>query len=122
MSCRVFHILFSNYCCPEPVKAVKIRPKTPLVFLHIPKCAGTNLNIQLKAVAKRIKVKYCEIRTTDVHTKKLPAATLSAKSGGGCGIVSGEFDVSILNSMRKAIGTKHAAPQPITFLRDPIQR
>lgn len=44
------------------------------------------------------------------------------KSAGGCGIVSGEFDVSIINGIRKGIGSKKARSQPITFLRDPIAR
>mmetsp|Transcript_75975 Transcript_75975/g.216840 ORF Transcript_75975/g.216840 Transcript_75975/m.216840 type:complete len:806 (-) Transcript_75975:454-2871(-) len=92
---------------------------SPIVFIHIPKCAGTNLNLQLAAIAKRVKHKYCEVRTTDAH-KVLPTGL--KKSAGGCGIVSGEFDVSILNGIRKGIGSDKARPQPITFLRDPIAR
>lgn len=39
----------------------------PIIFIHIPKCAGTNLNLQLAAIAKRVKQEYCEVRTTDAH-------------------------------------------------------
>ena len=76
----------------------------------------------IRVIVAGFSIRYNGIREHVKVNKKLPAATLSAKNGGGCGIVSGEFDVSILKSMRKAIGTKNAAPQAITFLRDPIQR
>ena len=88
-------------------EAQPIGPKSPLVFLHIPKTAGTNLNLQLRTVAESLKHIYCEVRTTDAH-RKLPSSLVKraaessngrgkgAKARAGCGIVSGEFDVSIL--------------------------
>lgn len=97
-----------------------LSPNVPLIHLHIPKTGGTNFNLQLRAMAEEEGRVYCEVRTSDAHRLPPPAASKR------CSVVSGEFDFSIIHSLRKARAREGSAEglrvQAMTMLRDPISR
>ena len=81
------------------------------VFLHIPKTAGTSLNLVLKGAAAREQRTFCEVSFRDLddeRTRKRLART--------CGVFSAETDVSVLGHL----GLRQA--KAFVFLRDPIPR
>ena len=87
------------------------RDGAPAVFVHVPKTAGTSLNLVLAKAAKKQKRSFCEVTFRD-----LDDAARRAALARSCGVFSAETDVSVL----PFLGVRRA--KAFTFLRDPLRR
>ena len=87
------------------------RDGAPAVFVHVPKTAGTSLNLVLAKAAKKQKRSFCEVTFRD-----LDDAARRAALARSCAVFSAETDVSVL----PFLGVRRA--KAFTFLRDPLRR
>lgn len=96
----------------EQQRASKNRRSHQLaVFLHIPKTAGTTLNLILGAAARTERLKFCQLSFADLDRPRRRSAAAQS-----CDLMSAETDISILPSLQQPRVALFA------FLREPITR
>uniref|UniRef100_A0A7S3JNM2 Glycosyltransferase family 92 protein n=1 Tax=Aureoumbra lagunensis TaxID=44058 RepID=A0A7S3JNM2_9STRA len=93
--------------------AVYKKKKSLVLFAHIPKTGGTNLNLVLRDAAAIENIKFCQLKFTELEDKK----NIQTKSAQNCHMISAETDLSFPYVIRH---TKRIAV--FTILRDPIAR